>query len=506
MSMSLFVENTNSFTSLLKINISNVQTCAIISIYFSYIITVLACFIEYKENYELVYNKKDLTLSAYFITILTIFSFLILSDNFISLYIGVEAYSIIMYIVLSLYNTKKNVFSARKIELTLKYLLISFIGSIIFLTGIVFCFMSFGDLTFSNYHFVFDSPSNEKHPYFFNSSKKFSLGMVIVGLCVKAGLAPYHSWINGIYDSFSSKIFHFSIVYPKFVFFFIIFNIFINYPTNISFFSVKFENFFIFLGLTNLFIGTFSASRQTNVKKLLMYSSIANSGYIFMSFSSDSIYGFSTINYLYMYFFSINFFFIVFFNLYNKNEYSNDQTWTFSNFSNITDSFSKFALTIAIINFSGMPPFIMFFAKLPILFNFASSGKFIFAVIILVFSVISAYYSIKLIFHIWFFNASKNIYDVNKQYKKRIKFYYLEKLGKNTDCATITSVITNFNGEVVNIYKHIINDINFKFNSTVYLDNWFLRYKRSIIKFCIFVSFLGVFILYFNFLFYFVLA
>lgn len=494
MNYGLFLEQSDSLLNLHKIEIQNFQLRAIVFIYLSYFITIPCCFIDYKNNYDIIFNKKNIQLYTYFFIILTIFSYIIVSNNFISIYVGIEAYSIIMYVILGLHNTKKFSSSIRITEVALKYLIASFIGSIVFLTGVAFCFVSFGDLTFSNYSFI--SYSAVEHSYSFNLSKKFSLGTVIIGLCIKLGLAPYHSWINGTYDSFSTKIFHFSIVYPKFVFFIIIFNIFLGYP-QISLISSHFENFFIFLGVINLFVGTFSASKQTNIKRLLIYSSIANSGYIFMSLGSDSINGFSTINYLYIYFFIINFFFIVFFNLYEKNAYSYDKTWTIANFSNIKDGFFKFALTIAIMNFSGMPPFLAFFGKLPIIFNFVCNHKFICAFIVIIFSVLSAYYSVRMIMHIWFFNDVKNNYKINKINKEKKIINMFDDESADWGYSKKTTFTKKY--EILRVVYHLFNDINFGINNSTALTNWPIKLIKVLIKFGIIISFLGAIIVYVNY-------
>lgn len=235
-----------------------------------------------------------------------------------------------------------------------------------------------------------------------------------------------------------------------------------------------------------------------------MYSSIANSGYIFMSLGSGSFDGFSTINYLYMYFFTINFFFIIFFNLYEKNAYSHDRTWTIANFSKIQDNFLKFALTIAIMNFSGMPPFFAFFAKLPIIFNFVSNYKFICALIILIFSVLSAHYSVRMIMHIWFFNDIKNNYKINKFIKKKKKIKGYKGMGdENIDWGLgIRYTVFIKTNEITEIACHLYNDGTFGFNK-INMDaspNWPLRGIKILIKIGIIISFLGVVVLYIHYL------
>lgn len=382
------------------------QIQAIFFMYFSFIIMLFTCFFYNNKENNFSFSKKELTIYSYFFFIIIIFCFMISSTSLISVYISIEFYSIIMYILIGAYNDDNSISSQRSAELAIRYLAVSFFGSVTFLVGASFSFLNFGTLTFTNYPIIYHQLYSSLI-IFIQHSTKVSIAFIIIGLCIKVGIAPFHSWINGIYDSFSSKIFYFSMVYPKFAFFFVIFNMFVHIGAATSY-STEFGTFFYVIGIINLFIGTFAAARQTNIKRFIMFSSIANSGYIFISLSSDNTFGFSTLNYLFLYFFSINFFFIVYFNLFNRNYYSKNYTWNYTIFSEITNFFDKFALTITLLNFSGIPPFSMFFAKLIIIHNFVTHDQLFSAFFMLFFSIISAYYSIRPIMHIWFYNTTRS--------------------------------------------------------------------------------------------------
>lgn len=119
-------------------------------------------------------------------------------------------------------------------------------------------------------------------------------------------------------------------IYPKFFIFIIIFNIVSNncfnfysiFETNIAF--NKFSNFFAIIGFFSIIVGSFAASIQYNLKRLIMFSSVANAGYVMVSLSTGYAYNYSCIIYIVMYFFSINFFFIVFNSIFNRIKSSNN--------------------------------------------------------------------------------------------------------------------------------------------------------------------------------------
>jgi NADH-quinone oxidoreductase subunit N len=196
---------------------------------------------------------------------------------------------------------------------------------------------------------------------------------------------------------------------PKISFIFIFINLYLNVFFEIS---IYLNNFLILFCFLSIVIGSLGALMQHNIKKLLAFSSIVNLGYILLIFTTITnysiVYG---ICYCIVYFLNLfSFFFLII--ILKKIVGVKELNLTYiSQLSNIFKINPIFAFLISIIIFSiaGLPPFGGFYTKYFILLDLVNVKLYFVVLLILILSVISTFYYVRIIKTIFFNkNLSKN--------------------------------------------------------------------------------------------------
>jgi len=317
------------------------------------------------------------------------------ANNFITFYIALELQSFSIFILLFL-GSNDNLIVVRT---SIAYFLIVLVSSVLFLVGIAYFYWRFGTVEMNELWVLL---------YTFQSSLDFTFFdiffaiIVSLSLFVKVGLFPAHLWVPLIYGfgnifvtsllATISKIFGFSILL-KFL----------------SILVIQHDLFFWleFASLCAIVHGVFVALSQNLFKVLLGYSAIVHMGYVFLVISTNTPDGYAyAIFYVFVYI--INILPVFLFLLGVKNRVDNSAT-----FSKISD-FSKIKLqtwkdicifimfSTFFFSFIGIPPFPGFFAKFFIIKYLIATGHYFSAFIMGLFSVVSAFYYLKIIKALFF--------------------------------------------------------------------------------------------------------
>lgn len=196
------------------------------------------------------------------------------SANFMTLYLGVETLSLSSYVLASFHRD-----SPRSAEAGLKYFVLGALASGLLLYGISLVYGFSGS---TSYEVVAEA----------DPSMGFLFGMVlmITGLAFKVSAAPMHVWTPDVYEGSPSPVVAFFATAPKMasmaVFAIIMFTAFPQ--------AIAFGNWQVIVGIiaaASMIIGAFGALPQTNLKRLLGYSSIANMGYALVAVAAGVQYG-----------------------------------------------------------------------------------------------------------------------------------------------------------------------------------------------------------------------
>jgi proton-translocating NADH-quinone oxidoreductase chain N len=350
------------------------------------------------------FSIQTLNFFEFFIILLfsILSSFLLISSyDLLSAYLSIEMQALCFYILASF---KRN--SAFSTEAGLKYFISGAFISCIFLFGASLIYGSLGTLNFNCINLLLSfSFSNE----FENLNYFVILGSlcIISTLFFKISAAPFHFWSPDVYEGspLSSTII-FSIL-PKIV----IFSFLIRWVFSISktFFLIK-ELFFI-IGILSVIIGTLFSLKQKKIKKLIIYSSIAQVGFPISALGSGSYS-----SYIFIYFFLITYmltsilvwghFTIMHKSQKNLNTFFNTSSISLflSSLSNLFGANKIWSFSFVFIFFSiaGMPPLLGFLSKAFIILGLIESEQLFTAIFLVVISAISVFYYIRIIKIIFF--------------------------------------------------------------------------------------------------------
>jgi NADH-quinone oxidoreductase subunit N len=390
--------------------------------------------------------------------LISIFGLLLLcsSNDLITAYLSIELQSIAFYIMAAF---KKN--SVYSIESGLKYFVIGSLSSAFFLFGSAIIYGCVGSLNFDDIRMFLSlsltsfsgnsyTSVNELDPVLisllnstnqlYSSSQvqilqhilsnystsmlsttsqtvefsNFNLDFIYFGfifLClslfIKLSLAPFHFWSLDVYEGSPNTTTVFFAVVPKIGLFVLLIRI--CYASFYYNFSSVWQSYFFIISVFSIFIGSVGGLEQRKVKSLLAYSSISHTGYLLLSFSSNSLEGVSMMLYYLAIFMisSLCFWSIYLFVNLKKNFYFTKQNKELGDFVLLRESNPLLALILSITLFSiaGIPPIVGFLAKIGVFLAVIKSSAYLIALISILFSVASTFYYIRIIKILYFENV-----------------------------------------------------------------------------------------------------
>lgn len=361
----------------------------------------------------LTFKLQHLNFYEYFIILLlAILSMLLMvsSTDLLSFYLVIEMQSLCFYILASF---KRN--SSFSTEAGLKYFIAGAFISGFFLFGCSLLYGLYGTLNFHDLNILLAFPINSFDLYQ-NILTYIGIICITSTLLFKVACAPFHFWSPDVYEGspLSSTIF-FSIV-PKIslVYFFI------KWISILNCLSTDIEIVLLTCGILSTFVGTFFALKQNRLKKLIIYSSIAQVGFIVSGLSVNSLGGYVNVLYFLIIYVITSIliwsYFSLFYNSQNKMNSFTKQTLTPLYLSTISNFFKRnkfwcIGLVIIFFSISGIPPSAGFLAKILILLELLSSNNIFAASLLIIISSISVYYYIRIIKIIFFEPKKKDIYE-----------------------------------------------------------------------------------------------
>ena len=338
-------------------------------------------------------------LDRYEFSVLTLYSVLGMSimvsaNNLLSMYIGIEMQSLALYIMAAF-----NRDSLRASESGLKYFVLGALSSGLLLYGASLIYGFTGSLDFETIRASIKLTIEASGP---TSGPMIGIiaGMVFLlcGLAFKISAAPFHMWTPDVYEGSPTPVTGFFAAAPKLAAMAIIARL-----TIIPFGEIagQWQQVIVVMAVLSMFVGALGAIVQTNIKRLMAYSSIANMGYALVPIAAGTIAGIQgMLIFMTIYIISV----IGVFATILQMRLRNGMVEKISDLSGLSKSNPGMALSFTIFMFSliGIPPLLGFFGKW---FAFApafEAGLAWLVVIALVMSVIGAFYYLRLVKVMWF--------------------------------------------------------------------------------------------------------
>ena len=309
---------------------------------------------------------------------------MISSYDLIVFYLGLELQSLCLYILASFKRDDE-----RSTEAGLKYFVLSALASGLLLYG---CSLIYGFTGSTNFEIISEN-LNEG-----NTGAVFGMVFIIVGLAFKVSAVPFHMWTPDVYEGSPTSVTSFFALVPKIA----ALTVFIRFMY-VPFINVisHWQTIIIFLSIASMILGAVAAIGQSNIKRLMAYSSIGHMGYALAGLAPGTNAGIqSTIIYLTIYLVMNLGAFGCIFMMKRENVFYEK----INDLSGLSKNHPMLALGFLIILFSlaGMPPLAGFFAKFYIFMAVIEAKMYTLAIIGLVTTVVSAFYYLRIIKVIYF--------------------------------------------------------------------------------------------------------
>jgi len=304
------------------------------------------------------------------------------TTDLVVIFLGLEVMSVPLYVMAGLARR-----SLESNEAGIKYFIMGAFASAFLLMGIAFVFGASGTTDLRRIVADFNFIVSNNQPYLF-----MGVSLLLVGFGFKVAAVPFHSWVPDVYQGAPTPITAFFSVAPKAAGFAALLRIFTFGFADVALITTVFQA----LAVLTMTAGNVLALRQSNVKRLLAYSSIAHAGYIFVALVAGGSEGVSAaIFYLVAYtFFNLGAFAVVTL-LETRSRCKSD----FSELAGLAKAHPYLSAVLALFMFalSGFPPTAGFFGKFYVFAAAVKAGYIPLVVIAVLNSFLSVYYYLRIV-------------------------------------------------------------------------------------------------------------
>ncbi len=318
--------------------------------------------------------------------------FMAASSDLIMIYVGLELTSISSYILAGYRKT-----DPKSNEAILKYFILGLIASSIMLYGFTFIYGFTGQTELGA---IADALRGESAQLAVIAGVMFA----VMGFAFKIASVPFHQWVPDVYEGAPTPITAFLSVAPKAAAFAALARIlFLGFPD----FAAYWKMIFIILAIASMFVGNLMALSQKNIKRMLAYSSIAHAGYIMVAFAAANERAIAGILiYIVAYvLMNIGAFVVVMAVAHPKG--SGEELTDFNGLSK-RSPFLALSMVVFLLALTGLPPTAGFWGKFWIFYAAVEKDLWWLALIGLLNSVISLYYYVIVIRHMYLFEPDSD--------------------------------------------------------------------------------------------------
>ncbi len=308
------------------------------------------------------------------------------AGDLMALYMGLELQSLALYVIAAFHRD-----SLKSTEAGLKYFVLGALSSGMLLYGASFVYGYTGTTNFAGIASTIKDGGLEL-------GMIFGLVFLCAGLAFKISAAPFHMWTPDVYEGSPTPVTAFFATAPK-------------VAAGGLFARVMFDAFggaqadwtqiLAFLSLVSMFLGAVAAIGQTNIKRLMAYSSIAHMGFALMGLAAGTEQGVTALLVYMSIYVVMNIGTFSFILNMEKDGRAVTDIQSLGMYSKQSLSRAT-ALTVLLFSLAGIPPLVGFVGKLFVLQAAVEAGMVWLAVAGVIASVMGAFYYLRIIYYIWF--------------------------------------------------------------------------------------------------------
>ena len=304
---------------------------------------------------------------------------LISAGDLIALYLGLELMSLALYVVAASHRD-----NAKSTEAGLKYFVLGALSSGMLLYGASLIYGFTGTVSFAGIATAAKSG---------NIGLMFGLVFLLAGLCFKVSAVPFHMWTPDVYEGAPTPVTAFFASAPKVAAMAVFTRVTLTAFPEIT---QEWRQIVVFVSIASMVLGSFAAIGQTNIKRLMAYSSIGHMGFALVGLAAGTVEGAQgVLVYIAIYVtMTLGTFAII---LAMKR--NGEAVETIADFAGLsrTNPMLAFFLAMLLFSLAGVPPLAGFFAKFYVFMAAINAGLFTLAVLGVLASVVGAYYYLYII-------------------------------------------------------------------------------------------------------------
>ncbi|MYM75741.1 NADH-quinone oxidoreductase subunit NuoN [Duganella sp. FT109W] len=321
---------------------------------------------------------------------------MISGSNLLSIYLGVELMSLSLYALVAI--RRDNV---RATEAAMKYFVLGALASGFLLYGMSMLYGATGTLDIGQISAAAASGTINK------TILIFGLVFLVAGLAFKLGAVPFHMWVPDVYDGSPTAVTLLLGGAPKIATFAICIRLLVEGLMPMAF---DWQQMLLVLAVMSLAIGNLTAIAQTNIKRMLAYSTIAQIGFVLLGLLSgvagttdvtgrDAAYSASMYYVITYVLTTVGTFGTLM--LASRAGFDADNLADFKGLSKRNGWFAL-VMTILLFSLAGVPPMMGFAAKFAVLNSVLATGQLWLTIFAVMFSLIGAFYYLRVIKTMWF--------------------------------------------------------------------------------------------------------
>ena len=312
---------------------------------------------------------------------------MISAGDLIGLYLGLELSSLATYVLCAIRRD-----TLRATEAGLKYFVLGALSSGMLLYGASLVYGFTGAVSYAAIAAALTGPGS--------TGVIFGLVFVMAGLAFKISAVPFHMWTPDVYEGAPTPVTAFLASAPKIAAMAMTVRVVISAFPNIL---VQWQQIVVFVSIGSMVLGAFAAIGQTNLKRLLAYSSIGNMGYALVGLAAGTVEGVQgVLVYMAIYLAMTLGSFAVLLAMRRRGGYV--ETITDLAGLSRTHPGLAFAFMLFVVSLAGIPPLAGFFAKWYVIVAAVGAGLYALAIIAFVTSVVGAFYYLRIV-KVMYFDA-----------------------------------------------------------------------------------------------------
>ncbi len=315
---------------------------------------------------------------------------MISASDMIALYMGLELQSLALYVIAAF---KRN--SQRSTEAGLKYFVLGALSSGMLLYGASLIYGFTGTVSFAGI-----AAATADH-----ASTGVVIGLVFVaaGLAFKISAVPFHMWTPDVYEGAPTPVTAFFATAPKVAAMALFVRVMMEAFGGME---AQWQQIIIFVSIASMLLGGFAAIGQTNIKRLMAYSSIGHMGYALVGLAAGTQDGIQAVLiYMAIYLVMSLGVFVVILSMRR----AEGMVESISELAGLSRNHPGMAFALAVLMFSlaGIPPLAGFPAKFYVFLAAVDQDLYALAIIGLLASVVSAFYYIRIVKIMYFDEAAE---------------------------------------------------------------------------------------------------